>query len=517
MQLASDSPPAAATDAGAPGRAEVAGAPESPAAGNQSGLVRNTFYLTAAQAATIPISVLSNALIGRFLGPSEFGYMYLATTLCTFGVLGVEWGLHGSVPALVARNRSQAGTYLGTSLVWRAVSSTIIAGVLALACLALGYEKGVLWAVALAYPLAVINSVCAGYKDTIRGFERTDIPAFVHVAQQFLTAIVMVPVLMLGGDLRMLLLSQVAVAVLTALYLHRSLSAVGVTTLSFDKQALKPLFKLGTPFVVFGLALVLAPNINATFLSKLAPANVIGWFGVSQRLIGLLIFPASALVGALYPTLCRLATEDNAEFVRVSRSSLYGVTLLAVPAAVGCGMFPEIGVSIFGTAEFSGAADHLRLMSLFVFLVYFSMPLGTAIMAGTRQKEWTVVQCICLVVSLVGSPFLVPYFQRRMGNGAVGTCLTLVISELLVVAFAMGLAPKGLFDAGLRKSIALALLAGAAMGGVAYITKPISLFLAVPLAVLTYAGVAWLIGAIAPRTIDMLKGILGRKLARFRA
>lgn len=516
MHLASDSSPAQTTDVGAPGRTEATANAEAAAAGNQSGLVRNTFYLTAAQAATIPISVLSNAMIGRYLGPAEFGYMYLATTLCTFGVLGVEWGLHGSLPALVARDRSQAGAYLGTSLAWRAASSIFVAGILALVCVILGYEKGVLWAVALAYPLAVINSVCAGFKDTIRGFERTDIPAFAHVAQQFVTAIVMVPVLLLGGDLRMLLLSQIAVAVLTALYLNASLLKVGVARLAFDWRAVKPLLQLGTPFVVFGLAMVLAPNINATFLSKLAPANVIGWFGVSQRLIGLLVFPASALVGALYPTLCRLQKEDQTEFVRVSRSSLYGVTLLAVPSAVGCGMFPEIGVSVFGSAQFSGAADHLRVMAAFVFLVYFSMPLGTAIMAGTRQKEWTVVQCLCLVVALVGSPFLVPYFQRSMGNGAIGTCLTLLISEALVVGFAIGLAPRGLFDRGLLKSIGLALLAGAAMGAVAFFTKPISLFLALPLAILTYVGVAWLIGAIEPSTIEMLKGILGRKLARLR-
>ena len=514
MQVASDESPTQAADAEVLGST---GAANPPAAANQTGLVKNTFYLTAAQAATIPISVLSNAMIGRYLGPADFGYIYLATTLSTFGVLGVEWGLHGSVPALVARDRSQAGVYLGTSLVWRAVSSALIAFVLAAVCWILGYKGGVLWAVALVYPLAVINSVCAGFKDTIRGFERTDIPAFVHVAQQFVTAIVMVPVLMLGGDLRLLLLSQILVAVLTVFYLNHSLRHVGVIRLKFDKAAIGPLFKLGTPFVVFGLAMVLAPNVNATFLSKLAPPDVIGWFGVSQRLIGLLVFPASALVGALYPTLCRLQKEDLDEFVRVSRSSLYGVTLLAVPAAVGCGMFPEIGVSIFGKEQFAGATVHLQLMSAFVFLVYFSMPLGTAIMAGTRQKEWTVVQCLCLVVALIGSPFLVPYFQRTMGNGAVGTCLTLVISELLVVGFAAGLAPKGLFDRGLLKSIGLALLAGAAMGGVAFFTKPISLFLAVPLAVLTYAGVAWLVGAIQPTTVEMLKGILGRKLARFRS
>lgn len=513
MSPPSDSAPAAlpTPESSATAAAEPAPAPA------PAGLVKNTFYLAAAQAVTIPISVLGNAMAGRYLGPAEFGYLYLATTLCSFGVLGVEWGQQGALPALVARDRSRAGAYLGTSLAWRAFASVFVALLLALACWLLGYDSGARWAVALSFPLACLNSVALGFKDAIRGFERTDIPAIAHVAQQLMTVGVMVPVLIFGGDLRALLISQTAVAAITVLQLRRSLKHVGVASLSFDRTALPPLFRLGTPFVVFGLAMVVAPNVNATFLSKLVPPEVIGWYGVSQRLIGLLIFPASAVIGALYPTLCRLHTEDRAEFVRVSQSSLYGVVLLAVPAAVGCGMFPELGVAVFGSEKYSGAADHLRVMSAFILLVYVSMPLGTTILAGTRQKAWSLVQSLCIVVSLVGSPFLVPYFQRRMGNGAIGTCITLVLSEVLVVAFGVLLSPKGLFDRGFAKSIALASLAGAAMAAAAYFTKPISLFLAVPVSLLTYGAFAWLSGAVQPATMDMIKRVLGRKFARFRS
>lgn len=486
-------------------------------AANQRGLVRNTFYLTAAQAVTIPVSVISNALIGRYLGSEEFGNLYTATTLCSFAVLGLEWGLQGSMPALVARDRAKAGAYLGSSLVFRAFSSLLAAAVLALACLTLGYTQAVLLAVALSFPLAILNSTAAGFKDTIRGFERTDIPAIAHVAQQMMMLMVLVPVLTLGGRLPALLAAHTAVAGLTVLYLKRSLRKVDVTKLTYEPSAIKVFLRDGTPFVFFSLALVLGPNINATFLNKLTPPEVVGWFGVSQRLIGLIIFPASALVGALYPTLCRLHGESSDEFVRVSRGSLYGVTLLAIPAAVGCGMFPEIGVAIFGTKEFYGAIDHLRVMSAFVFLVYFSMPLGIAIIAANRKRVWTLVQCVCLVISLAGNPFLVPYFQQRMANGALGTCITLVLSEVWVVGCGIALSPKGLFDRGLAKSIALATLAGAAMAVVAYFSKPISLFLAVPLALLAYGLVAWFGGAVQPSTVDMLKGMVGRKLARFRS
>jgi O-antigen/teichoic acid export membrane protein len=481
---------------------------------NQSSLVRNTMYLTLANAATIPLAVVGNALTGRYLGPVEFGYAYLAGTLCSFAVLALEWGQQGAVPALVARDRSRAGAYLGTSLVWRLLMSLVISVVLALLCQLLGYGSGQKWAVALTFPLVVLLSCGAGFKDTMRGFERTDIPAVAHVAQQLMGVAAVVPVLLLGGHLRAVLLSNMLVAALILLYLRRALRPVGVGKLRFERSALTALFGLGTPFVFFDLAMVLLPNINATFLSKLVPAQVIGWYGVSQRLIGLLIFPATALIGALYPTLCRLHIEDKVEFARVTRNALYGVALLAAPAAVGCGLFPELGVAIFGSDKFGGAVAHLRIMSVFVFLVYFSMPLGSCVLASNRQRTWALVQCTCIVVSLCGNPFLIPYFQKLTGNGGIGTCVTLVLSEAMVVGCGIALAPHGIFNRELGKSLLLAALSGVAMALVAWLAKPFSLFLAVPAAVLTYGVVVWFSGALQPSTIEMLKGFVNRKLLR---
>jgi O-antigen/teichoic acid export membrane protein len=481
---------------------------------NQRTLARNTLYLTLGNAATIPVAVATNALTGRYLGPTEFGYIYLATTLCTFAVLALEWGQQGALPALVARDRSRAGAYLGTCLVWRALMGVLISGVLGLICQLLGYDSGQKWAVALAFPVAALLSCGGAFKDTIRGFERTDIPALAHVAQQVLVLLAVVPVLLLGGHLRAVLLSNMAVAALILLVLRRALRPLGIGQLHVQSSALKALFGLGTPFVFFELAMVLLPIINATFLSKLVPAPVIGWYGVSQRLVGLLIFPASALIGALYPTLCRLHVEDQTEFGRVARNALYGVALLAAPAAVGCGIFPELGVAIFGAAKFAGATAHLRVMSVFVFLVYFSMPLGSCILASNRQRAWALVQCVCIIVSVCLNPFAIPYFQARTGNGALGTCVTLVLSEAVVVGCGIAMVPRGVFNWELGKSLLLASVSGAAMALVAWLTKPISLFLAVPAAVLTYAVAAWLTGALQPSTIDMLKGFVRRKLSR---
>jgi hypothetical protein len=94
--------------------------------------------------------------------------------------------------------------------------------------------------------------------------------------------------------------------------------------------------------------------------------------------------------------------------------------------------------------------------------------------------------------------------------------VTLVISEAIVVGCGIVFTPRGLFDRTLLKSIGLAIVAGAAMLGVALLLKPISLFVAVPVACLVYAAIAWFGGAVQPTTADMISGKLGRVLAKVR-
>src|SRR5438105_8939615 len=93
-------------------------------------VVRNTLYLTASQAVTVPLAVLVNALTARYLGAEEFGYIYLAGTFAGFGALAVGWGHEGVLPAMVAQDRSLAGSLLGSSFAWRAGSSLLVYAVL---------------------------------------------------------------------------------------------------------------------------------------------------------------------------------------------------------------------------------------------------------------------------------------------------------------------------------------------------------------------------------------------------
>ena len=476
-------------------------------------VVRNTLNLTVSQALTVPLALWVNAVAGRCLGAEAFGMLYLAGTLCGFGFLAVGWGHDGAIPAAVARDQASAGRVLASSLAWRIVASVAVFLLLSAICHGLGYGPEMQWVLGLVALASLVTSLASAGKDTVRGLERTDIPAYAHVGQQLLTALIVVPVLLLGGGTHGYLLGQVVAAGVVLVALGWALRRLGLHATGASWVTVKQLFTNGTPFVVFGLAMTLQPNIDAIFLSKLAPAEAMGWYAVSRRLIGVLVLPASALTEALFPTLCRLHGSDPPAFQRATSGALRGIAVLVMPIALSCALFPETAIALFSRESFEPAEDNLRVLSLFVFLVYFSMPLGTCILAAGRQRAWSIVQSLCVVVSLVLDPLLVPWFQARTGNGSLGLCVATTFSELVVVGCGLVLVPRGVLDRGFFRTMSSATLAGAAMVALALVARPLTVWVVAPLSLVAYAIVLTLSGGIDREHVAAVRGFVRRKFS----
>ena len=485
---------------------------DEPALAPERRVLKNAALLIAAQVVTTPVSVFVNALMARRLGPAEFGHLYLALTFASFGFLLVDWGQSTVLSGEVARDRRRAGELLGSALLWRAGASALVYLAVALAAQLLGYSAGLNQVLALVFLGFCFGALSGACQDTIRGFERTDIAAATAVAWQLLNALVTVPILLLGGGLRAVLLAQAGCALLGVFVISLALRPLGIWPLKLRRETSRALVMKGTPFVLFGLALVLQPNVDAIFLSKLASASVIGWHAAARKLVGVLIYPANALIVALYPTLYRLHAEDPPAYRRLTRNALTNTTVLVVPIALGCFLYPELGVRLFNRDSFGPAEDNLRILSLLILLCYFSMPISSSLVAAGRQRPWAAIQLLCVVVSLVADPILVPWFQARTGNGGLGVCVSAVLSEVLMVGAGIAMLPRGIIDRALGRRLLLAACAGAAMWLVARLLGGITPWLAAPLSALGYGVCLWAIGGLESSQIQAVRGLVQRRL-----
>jgi len=479
-------------------------------------LVKNTLYVTLTQVLTMPLSILSSWVMARYLSLEEIGQIYLASTLTGLCFLFVNFGHEGALPAAVARDPSSAGTLLGSSMLSRSWFVFLAYGVAYAFCRFMHYAP--VNVVAIMFLGSIFLSILSAGKETIRGFERIELSSAAHLSHQVLVALVTALVLVLGAKMQGTLLAQALATALIVPVVWWGLRVVGVRRLSFDWAVSKDLLRAGVPFVAMGVVGSLQPWVDGLYLSAYSTPETVGAYSVARRLLGVLMFAASGLVGALYPTLCRLWVEDRAAFARASSGAIRGVNLLAVPLAIGCGLYPEVGVAIFGRAKFAAAESDLRVLAVFVLMVYISMPLGTCILAAGKQRAWSVVQSLCVVVSLVFDRFLVPWFEARNKNGALGVCVATVVSEAIVVGCGFALVPKGILDLRFFRSILLSLVGGASMAVVTYFAKPVlPALLAAGLASVSYFVVLWLTGGLEPQYIDAARAFVGRKLARLKA
>lgn len=477
-------------------------------------VVRNALFLVVAQAASIPLSILVNALIARRLGPEDFGYFYLASTFVTFGFLLVEWGQNGTLPAFVARDRSRAGEFLGSGLAWRWLTAPLVYGALAVGCRALGYPADLQLALALVALTATIATATSACQDVVRGFERTDIAAYSMVGNQLLMVVLLLPVLWLGGRLPSVLLAFGAANLVVLVFVARSLGPVGVGPLRTRRATMRSLLVDGWPFLFFAFTMALQPNIDAIFLSKLAPAEVVGWHAAARRLLGALVFPASALINALYPTLCRLCGDDPDGFRKTTSGALRTSVVLAAPLALGTALYADDAIRIFSRDAFGPAADNLRVFALFILLVYVSMPLGSCLLAAGRQRAWAFVQMLCVLVSLVLDPLLVPWFQQRTGNGGLGICVATLVSEALMVAGGLWLVPRGIVGRALGGAALHALASGGVMALTAWLLRGVTGFVAAPVAAAAYFAALWAMGGLGGEEMGVLRDAIGKKLRR---
>jgi O-antigen/teichoic acid export membrane protein len=478
-------------------------------------VLRNTLILLGAQFVGIPLSIFVNAVMGRRLGPTDFGFWNLAVNLCAFAFMFVEWGHGGVLPREIAKDASRAGVLLGTS-----IASRIGLSVIALLCLAL-----LAW---MLYPLAFLPllglvalqsffaSVSSAYQDAARGFERTEITAIGRIGLQLLSAAFVLPVLFLGGGLTSAMAGATVASFLVLPLITTMTHKIGVGKPSFDRRELTYLTQSGWAFLASSAAMTSLGFVDAIALSKLATPEVFGWYSAAQKLVGTLIVPSVALIASLYPTLSRLIVEDPEQYKVTLRRSITGTGLLAIPLTLGCALYSDLGVAIYGKSGYAPASQNLIVLSGLVLLVYFSMPLSSALLALGRYMVWTTAQFGCLALRIVLNPLLIPWFQEHYGNGGLGVCVSSVLCEIVLVAVALYMIPRGVINRALAKVLGKGALAGLAMSGAALALRSVNPWLAAPIAAAVYFIALYLMGGVDMTQLNRITDGIKNKLARTR-
>jgi len=289
--------------------------------------------------------------------------------------------------------------------------------------------------------------------------------------------------------------------------MHRSLR---LPSLTVTKSTARLLLRDSAPMFTLSLAIAVEPFFNANILYKMASPEVVAAYAAAWTIGGTLIAPATVLAATMYPRMSA-AAGDPAEFKRAFERSFRPLLLAAVLGAVGTYLFADVPVAlIYGLNKFAAAPEILRAFSLVLLLMYVDLFLANAIFASGRAGGLAKAKVASVVITTGLVFVLVPVCQARFANGGLGVMYAMIIGELLMLIPEVILIRRAV-DSHAVGDVVRSLAAGAATVLLFRLLPPFTAFLGIPLCVLAFLGLSFLVGAVKRSDLSMLTQLRGRR------
>ncbi len=456
-----------------------------PDRGGHARLGRNLGLLVGSQALTWILSIAWTAIVPRLLGPREMGVLVTAGSVAgIFGILLGEGTKTFLVREIVARPDGAPGL-VGTAISLRLLMLPVFFGAamayshfaeyggnttLVLAC-----AMGAVFVVLLAEPIQA----------AFQAQERMQYLAYNSVLDEVAQCILGIGIAVLGFGALGLTAGSLAVAVLMlVLNLKWARTQVAVE-LRLNLERARTVIRGSASYWAYGLFFMFYLWIDTMILSLLAGPETVAWYGVPTKLFTALMFIPVIVSTAWLPRLVAAFERRPEDLPREARRPIELVVILSLPICVATALTAGPVLDLLYGHRYASAAPVMTILAFVIPPMYLNIMLNQVLIAAKRQVVWTWVMAGATVVNPLLNVLIIPICQRRYGNGAIGAALSLLITELLIVAIGMRISGSNLFGTASLLRVAKAFAASGAMWAVMAVAAPLGF---VPAAALGFAG-----------------------------
>jgi O-antigen/teichoic acid export membrane protein len=436
---------------------------------------RNVFALGGAQLITWSITLLWTFIVPRHLGAAGWGLLVTGSSIG--GILGVLMG-QGTGNYLVrqfVRDPDRAPSVLGTSLLVRLALLVPGAALIGLYLNVAGFKGQENLIIIIASAVVAFALLSEPFDSVFQAVERMEFLAGGDVADKVLQSTLAVGLVLLGFGVTHVAVSALCVAAfvfaLKAVWARKFYRPELRTTLPKARR----LARESLPYWTMSLFLTLYVWIDTAMLSVMAPARVVGWYGVPTRLFGTFQFAGNMLATLWLPRLIRAHEQPEGHFKRVAGVPLGQAVLLSLPLAAGGAVVAGPLIRTLFGPDFAGSVPAMAILALCLIPLYLNIMAYTVLVAEGRQVVWTKIIMGASIVNPLLNLASIHFFQTRHGNGATGAALSLLATEVLISVVSLRVATRGILSRQNVLQLLRCLLASAVMAFCVYMARSLGL------------------------------------------
>ncbi|HMK39436.1 MAG TPA: flippase [Bacteroidota bacterium] len=418
-------------------------------------IAKNTSILLFQQVITWASTFLLMLFLPRYLGPVEFGRLYLAQSVRDIFLLFVTFGGNYLVAKSVSREKEKTGQILSDIVAMRLAFAVIsIIAMVAFTALAeypdevrimvLVFGLGMLWAGALTTLFGCFM-----------GHELIKYTSVGSIVERVFVSIVAVAAILLGAGGITISIIIVVGTLLNFIILVRYSKIIIPAVPAPQWAGIKQQAKNGVPYFMFTVFSTIYYRIDTLMLEKYSPEAVVGWYGGAFRLFDVWNFFPAILTTTVYPVLSRLWSEGEAQHKRTMHKSLEIMLMVGIPLSFGAIFFAQNIIGLFyGLKAYAPSVVVLQILSAGLIFLYIDMSLGTTLLSSDKQKHMSLISLGAIPLKIGMNYFFIPYFQASSANGGIGSALTTMLTEVCVMTAMLTQLPRGMLS-GFRLSVPL--------------------------------------------------------------
>ena len=444
-------------------------------------VAQNMSVMFGAQVVTWGSSFLLLYFLPRYLGPEDFGRLYLALSIKMILGLFIDFGGNYLIPKEVARSRTKGESILSSYILFRIGLWILSIGLILLFSNLLGYSRHVYLLILILVVAKLWEGGTTALNAYFEGIEKMEYPSIGKIVERLFVAVFAIGALLLGADSIGVAVVMTIGALLNLIVIYGYSRRVIRIRYKFDPEFFSH-FRSGMPFFLFSLFSVIYYRIDAVMLASFTTEQVTGWYGGAFRFFDIVMVLPLLYKTAIFPVFSKLWDNKKGVLGSTVSHSMRFMILLGIPAAALIYIFAEPIIHFFmGLEAYSPSVIILQIFAISIPFIYIDIILGSALMgAANRQKAWAVIGLTAIFINISINYLLIPYTQHIYSNGGIGAAVATLITEIFVMVSAFYLLPKEYLQT-FRSS---------------YIIKPLAATILMVLPVmllLNYTGLYWMI------------------------
>lgn len=463
----------------------------------------DTAALFTAKLVSLSLGLVRLKYIAVYLGVGTFGiYTFAMYFVAMFGIF-FDLGLSQIITRDIAADRSRTQHYVFNAVILKLLLFLATATIIGLATLVSHFDRITNWAVIFSIFITGVNSLTLVFTSTFQAHRRMKLVSVITVATDLTTSVAVIALLVLGyGLFGMLLGSAIAsfLIFLIAVGVYRGIC--GSLRSKPDRHLLAYLLKEGYPVALGSIGITLYLYVTAAMLKYIDGNVAAGHYNAAFKIITILTVIPTSFVPVVYPFFAELYRKDARKLQGVLQTSVRYMFVISIPLSLGTIFVAKELITTLYTIQFLPSVLPLQILIVSSLFGYANYVLFTFFPAVNRQQFGMYISIPMGLMVVIVNYLLIPSF------GMLVPSISLAFVEFIMFTSAYLYLLHMKIKLNLYNMFAKPLMACIPMAAVVYLLSPVSIFIRVAAAIVTYAVTFYLLKGILAEDKTILENVL---------